>query len=167
MAGDSTRTLILMRHAKSDWGDASLSDHDRPLNLRGREASPRMAEWMNQIGILPNLVLCSSAERTKETVAHMIPHWHSEPDIAYSPSLYLASPYQMLATIQQDGCGCQCLMLVAHNPGTSVFVSTLAGQSMDMPTAAIAIFELALEDWSQLRVSSPAQLTHFMRPKAL
>ena len=63
-----TRTLILMRHAKSDWGHAGLADHDRPLNARGTRDAPRMGAWLRGKGHLPDEVLCSTATRTRQTL---------------------------------------------------------------------------------------------------
>jgi phosphohistidine phosphatase len=164
---NGNKTLILMRHAKSDWGDSSLSDHDRPLNQRGQRDAPRMARWLSELDAVPDLILCSSAERTRQTVDLMTSRWDTSPTITYSQSLYLATPESILRTIVGDGCDSQVLMVVAHNPGTAHLVCELAGQSIEMPTAAIAIFSVQIPDWSKLRTSSPIELIHWTRPKAL
>jgi phosphohistidine phosphatase len=62
-----TRTLILIRHTKSDWDDSGLDDHDRPLNDRGRLSAPRIGAWLAEQGFEPDAVLCSTARRTRET----------------------------------------------------------------------------------------------------
>ena len=94
-----TRTLIVMRHAKSDWGDESLSDHERPLNGRGKRDAPRMAQWLAEIDMTPDLILSSSSQRTRETVALMNQHWSTESPVSYDESLYLASPDAILYSI--------------------------------------------------------------------
>lgn len=161
------RTLILMRHAKSDWGDSTLSDHDRPLNQRGQRDAPRMARWLSEVDAVPDLILCSSAERTRQTVELMTPQWGCSPTITHSQALYLATPDSILRTIACDGCDAQTLMVVAHNPGTAHLVDQLAGQWIEMPTAAIAIFSVQIPGWSKLRASSPVELIQWTRPKAL
>lgn len=161
------RHLLLMRHAKSDWGDMSLSDHDRPLNARGSRDAPRMARWIAEIGYVPDLVLSSSSQRTRDTMELMNQTWSREVQASFCHSLYLAAPETISRTIQSDGCGVGCLMVLAHNPGISHFASLLAQQSIDMPTAAIAVFEVLLNDWSQLSAHGPAKLIDYMRPKAL
>ena len=161
------RFLILMRHAKSDWSDESLSDHDRPLNPRGRNAAPRMAGWLAEIGIVPDLILSSSSVRTRETVSLMSDQWGEEAQVSYSESLYLASPETILSMVRSDACGAERLMVVAHNPGMAHLASVLSQQSLDMPTAAIAIFELGELDWLDLQPGSTLGLVHYMRPKAL
>lgn len=162
-----TKTLILMRHAKSDWADPSLSDHDRPLNARGRDAAPRMADWLAGLELVPDRILSSSSLRTQETVALMTPRWNESPQISFREDLYLHRPDTMLDVAMTHGDPSECLMLVAHNPGTAYLVSELADESMDMPTAAIAIFQVEIEQWCELRWASPTTLMHFMRPKAL
>lgn len=161
------RFLILMRHAKSDWGDESLSDHDRPLNERGRRDSRRMAQWLEATDMVPDLILSSSSVRTRETVGLMTDQWTIEPIVTYCQSLYLATPEAILSAVRSDACDAGKLMVVAHNPGITHLVSSLSGQIVEMPTAAIAVFQLSMVDWSELRPGTPMKLVHFMRPKAL
>ena len=163
----SPRQLILMRHAKSDWSDSTLSDHERPLNHRGKAAAPLMGRWLAEIDAVPELILCSTATRTRETVELLVDTWTRKPEVSYSNDLYLAHPETILKAASSDGCGVTRLMIIAHNPGIASLVGTLAGEMMDMPTAATAVFEAAIPDWDQLRVGSPMKLSHFMRPKAL
>jgi phosphohistidine phosphatase len=163
----SGRFLIVMRHAKSDWSDAGLSDHDRVLNERGKRDAPRMARWLAEVALVPDLILCSTAQRTQETADLMKQQWSPTPTISLTAGLYLATHEQILRTIRSDGCGAERLMVLAHNPGVTEFVSRLSRQPIDMPTAAIAVFELPLDDWSELSETGSAKLVHYMRPKAL
>lgn len=162
----TTRTLVLMRHAKSDWADESLSDHDRPLNARGRRDAPKMARWLSEIEQVPDLVLCSSAARTTETTALMIDQWSCDPDIRYTKDLYLAAPQTIVDVITRETNEESNVLVLAHNPGMAYLVSTLAGQSMDMPTAAMGIFAVDFP-WYALSSSSRPEMIEFMRPKAL
>ncbi len=162
------RHLVLMRHAKSDWGNDSLSDHERPLNRRGMNDAPRMAKWLRDHDLIPDQILCSSAERTRETVELMLPEWNQDPAWVLTESLYLATPDAILSTVRSVGeVNAGVLMVVAHNPGMTYLASTLAGQGIDLPTAAIAAFEVTNTPWSELHSGTPVQLTQFMRPKAL
>lgn len=138
----TNRRLLLMRHAKSDWADESLSDHDRPLNGRGRGAAPRMADWIRQLGELPDRILCSSSTRTCQTAQLLMDTWQTDPPIITTESLYLASPNGIVDVIQAEGGDAGTLLVIAHNPGMTALVSGLAGQSVDMPTAATALFEV-------------------------
>ena len=134
-------TLILMRHAKSDWSDSSTPDHDRTLNKRGRQDSPRMAHWLSDQGVRPTKILCSSAQRTRETVGLMCEFWQDEINVTYNESLYLASPESIFQTICTEGERAERLMVVAHNPGMSQLSSAMANTSIEMPTAAVAVFQ--------------------------
>ena len=161
------RHLILMRHAKSDWGDNSLSDHDRPLNRRGMEDAPRIAAWLEEQNLIPDQIICSSAERTRETVELMLSAWSQQPDWSSDESLYLAPPEAIVSVIRSGFAGSRILMLVGHNPGMAYLASMLAGKGIDMPTAAVSVFRITTDDWSDLDTGMPLELTHFMRPKAL
>ena len=164
---DADRFLILMRHAKSDWGDPSLSDHQRPLNHRGKRDAPRMADWLVKIDMVPDTILSSSSERTRETVGLMTPQWSDDPMISFCEGLYLATPETILSTIRSDAGDALRLMVVAHNPGIAHLASGLAEEFLEMPTAAIAVFKISTSAWSKLQTSTPMQLTQFMRPKSL
>ncbi len=163
----SKRLLILMRHAKSDWGDESLSDHDRPLNERGIGDTPAMAQWFAEINAVPDLILCSAATRTRQTATLLRSEWDPPPEVSYSESLYLATPDKILQTIRSDGCDASILMVVAHNPGTAHLISSFAEQMIDVPTAAAGVFEVDLDDWADLRSSDSPKMLRYMRPKAL
>ncbi|QDT07690.1 phosphohistidine phosphatase [Rubripirellula lacrimiformis] len=161
------KTLVLMRHAKSDWGDPSLSDHDRQLNRRGLRDSPVMGQWLSQFGAVPDLVLCSSAVRTQETVDGMQEAWSTDPQLSVLDSLYLASPETIWRTAASEGGQHDCVMLIAHNPGISQLASMMADRGMEMPTAAIAIFRFDIADWSELSSGTEAEFVQFMSPKLL
>ncbi|UWQ16285.1 histidine phosphatase family protein [Jannaschia sp. M317] len=104
--------LILMRHAKSDWHDPLQDDHDRPLNRRGRESAPKIGRWLRDMGHTPDLILCSTAKRTRETRALL--GFDDTPTVDLD-ALYLADANMILA--QATGAGAQTVMVVGHNPG--------------------------------------------------
>jgi phosphohistidine phosphatase len=161
------RSLVLMRHAKSDWSDDSLADRDRPLNHRGRRDSGRMAKWLQDIDRLPTLVLCSSATRTRQTLELMLEVWDHTPQIIDCENLYLAAADEIFDEIRTFGSDEPVIMALAHNPGMSYAASIMADQSIEMPTAAIAVFDLMIDSWQSLHQDADRQLAFFMRPKAL
>lgn len=161
------RTLVLMRHAKSDWGDPDLPDHDRPLNRRGRRDAALMAGWlMDEVG-LPDLVLCSSAARTRETARLMESAWGSRLTVCPARDLYLAPPEQILRVIRTDGGDAASLLVLGHNPGIADLVSMLCEEPREMPTSAVAVFDVDVDDWGHLRSPDQVSLRSQMRPKAL
>jgi len=146
--------ICLMRHAKSDWDDPSLGDHDRPLNKRGRRDAPRMARWLAAKGYLPEVILGSTAVRVRQTIDGMLGVWNHEssdsatdgPLVMLSQSLYMATPSTIADHIASDAITAQghrpkTVLLVAHNPGISQLVSGWSGVATHMPTAAVAIFQ--------------------------
>ena len=162
------KTLTLVRHAKSSWKDNSLSDHDRPLNKRGERDAPIMGKRLAAAGIRPSLIITSTANRAA-TTAKIIAEQLSYPQefLQRDKALYLASVDDMLDVLVAQDNGFNNIMLVAHNPGMTHLVSSLSRQSVDMPTAAIAVFQLTITDWNQMRASDLFHLIHYMRPKAL
>lgn len=173
----AVKTLILMRHAKSDWHDTTLSDHDRPLNRRGIRDAPVMGRWLAEVGDVPGLVLCSSAVRTRQTAAAMWEVWNVEPVQNTVEDLYLSPPSTIVDTIahfagdhdagDHDAGDHDAVMVIAHNPGISQLVSLLSGESIEMATAAIAVFELRIHRWRDLAMDTGATRTRFMWPKAI
>jgi phosphohistidine phosphatase len=149
-----TLHLLLIRHAKSDWADASLPDHDRPLNPRGRRDAPRMGAWIAARGYTPQEVLCSDARRTRETLSLMLPAWSPAPEVRYHRALYHATPEGMLAVLA--GAAAPRVALIGHNPGMGALMARLARRAPDhprwgdVPTCAVAALSFEAEGWADV-----------------
>ncbi|SDF41924.1 SixA phosphatase family protein [Limimaricola pyoseonensis] len=139
------RRLVLIRHAKSDWGDEGTRDHDRHLAERGRHDAPRMGAWLQAQGLVPGLVLCSTATRTRETLALMLPEWAEQPQVEHRAELYAAAPATLLKAARESGA--ESVALVAHNPGIGALAAQMAVAAPEhpkfrrYPTAAITVLE--------------------------
>lgn len=166
--------LSIFRHAKSSWSDPGLSDFDRPLAPRGEKAAPRMGAYMAQAGLVPDLVLCSTAARARQTLEGALPHWRVVPEIRYEESLYHAGPEQMLRQINRIPEDCAHAMLIGHNPGMHSLALGLVGagapeliddMSFKFPTAALAVIAFDAR-WPDIG-SGQGRLTHYMVPKRL
>lgn len=151
------KTLILLRHAKSDWADPALTDHDRPLAERGREAAPRMGAWLKAHGPRPDLVLCSTATRARQTLALALKELGAAPETRFDRGLYLAGGAGVLARLRQAPDEAATLLLVGHNPdleqlarrlATTGDKPALARLAEKYPTAGLAVIELPVERWS-------------------
>jgi phosphohistidine phosphatase len=162
-----TKTLLLMRHAKSDWKQPGLSDHDRPLNARGRKSAPAIADHLLQTGWQVDVILASSAVRVQQTVALMHAHWSTSAEIFTVPALYLAAPEQIMHEVHGLHATWNSVLVVAHNPGMTQLVSQLSGRDTEMPTAAVAIFEFATDRWSDVGQGVPPALREFCKPRDL
>ena len=138
----SPMKLILLRHAKSDWDNPLLADHDRPLNKRGRKSAVALGDWLRQEGHLPDLTLCSSAVRTQETL-HLLELTSGQVDIRNR--MYHATDSALLALAQQSEA--ETLLMVGHNPGIGDLAQILpATRLLDgdfdrYPTGACLVIE--------------------------
>ncbi len=169
------KTIFLLRHAKSSWDDDSLPDHDRPLSKRGRAAAPRIGAYMYGAGYLPDLVLCSTATRTRRTLDAVLSQLGVEPAIEFHEELYLAAPREMLDLVRSVPDTVEGVLLVGHNPGTGMLAGDLSGFGLaaklnlmraKFPTTALAIIELNVDRWKDT-VGGCGTLKEFVRPRDL
>lgn len=121
------RDLLLVRHAKSAWDDPSLADHDRPLAPRGAKALRRLRDHLRSAGHRPDVVLCSSARRTVETLGGIRAALPKRTKVEITDELYLADADAMLALLHGHAGKVRCAMLIGHNPGTEDLALLLAG----------------------------------------
>jgi phosphohistidine phosphatase len=118
-------TLILLRHAKSDWPEG-VPDHERPLNPRGHRDAPQTGAWLVAEGWVPERAVVSTATRTRETYALAAEAFETEPEVIHLDELYAASPGEMLEVIRATPESVGTLMVVSHNPGTQYLALALA-----------------------------------------
>ncbi|MEC7253722.1 MAG: histidine phosphatase family protein, partial [Candidatus Thermoplasmatota archaeon] len=146
--------LIVMRHAKSSWSDASLVDHDRPLNKHGRRDAPRIAQELQKCEWIPDRIRVSSSKRTMETL-ELMEVISRNSTINVEPSLYHSNISTLLQAVEEVEEG-KTTMFLSHNPGSEILVHELSNRFEMMPTAAAALFEKQQEGWT---------LVHVLRPK--
>ena len=164
----TTRRLILMRHAKSDWHSGAASDHERPLNDRGRRDAPRMAQELVELGWTPERVLSSDSTRTCETWELMRPVLGRAIPVDFTASLYhagIAALRQAIGDLTRD---VRSVLALGHNPGWEEALAWLSGEPTVMPTAACALLTISAADWPQT-VAEPRlwRLHDILRPKEL
>ncbi len=144
-------TLILTRHAKSDWGSPALRDFDRPLNKRGRASAVAVGTWLAGKGYRPDSVIVSGARRTVETWEHMAPAFDPEPPSEADRSLYEASAETILSVLREATV--PAVMLIAHNPGIGEFANRAVvtppdhWRFHDYPTCATTVMRFHRESW--------------------
>ena len=161
-------TLILTRHAKSDWSTQTPSDHARPLNARGRKSASVLGDWIRALpaGQRPQQALSSSAARTRETLALM------ELSIAetFTERLYLATPEVMLRALQEAEA--ERVLMLGHNPGIAEFAHQLVDHTPDharfedYPTGATTLIQFDICKWSDLRLGT-GRVLDFVVPREL
>ena len=142
------RPLLLIRHAKSSWDDASLSDRERPLAGRGRKAAERMGAHLRSEGLRPDVVLSSPSRRTRETLELLE---FPGAEATYLDELYGASAGDLLASAREVRDGAEVVAVVGHNPGIQDLSIELASDDVaegavrlrqKFPTCAVAIFDV-------------------------
>jgi phosphohistidine phosphatase len=149
------RRLVLLRHAKSDWPD--VADHDRPLAKRGRRDAPVAGRWLGESGYAPDAVICSTAQRARETwelaaggLQAAVPG--AAPVVRYEPRVYEASVLGLLMLVREFSAEWSTALVVGHNPGVAELTHGLTDPPPDppaaFPTAAIAVLALS-GSWSQ------------------
>ncbi len=167
------RRLLLLRHAKSSWDDPDLADVDRPLSARGRTGARAMATYLRAHPVHADVILCSPAARTRETLALVAPSLGSV-QTRFDDALYTFDAGAMLdhlvATLEDDRA---CALVVGHNPAIGELAGTLASEGDELaavrtkfPTGALAELELAIDTWSAIRPGC-GRLTAFVRPRDL
>lgn len=165
------RRLILVRHAKSSWSDAELSDPERPLNKRGRRSARVVGSWLHRKGYVPQRVLSSDSARTRETWRWIESELDSGAAVDWLRALYHADAQTMLDTLRSS-VDASTIMMLGHNPGTAVFANMVAMQPpphplyRNYPTAATAGIEFAASRWADVDWGS-GTVADFVTPREL
>jgi phosphohistidine phosphatase len=161
------KILILVRHAKSSWKDASLADRDRPLNKRGKRDAPEMGRRLAARGAEPDLIVSSPAARALAT-ARIIAEAVGYPvdAIREDERLYLASPAELLEAIRDLDDGYDRVFLFGHNPGLTELVNELSEPAVDnVPTCGLVELRLAAERWADVSPDTVRRVS-FDTPKS-
>ncbi|MFF3158111.1 SixA phosphatase family protein [Streptomyces sp. NPDC057910] len=147
MSVDTPHRIVLLRHAKADWPE--VSDHDRPLAERGRADAPAAGRRLAATGIAPDLALCSSAVRTRETWKLAVHELSQRPRTVYEERMYEASLGELIALVNETPEDVGDLLLIGHNPGMHAMADALAGDAdgdalarmnrSGFPTSSIAV----------------------------
>ena len=170
---ERVRTLFLLRHAKSSWADPTLEDHDRPLAPRGRRAARCIADHLSAQAVRPQLVLCSSARRARETLAELTPVLGDQVEVVVSDDLYGANADEMLGQLRELGRDTASVMIVGHNPGMHDLSLELTGDGDEaaisqlhtkFPTGALATLQLGKASWDEL-TAGQAYLADLVLPR--
>jgi phosphohistidine phosphatase len=150
------KTLYLVRHAKSSWGDPAVPDRDRPVNERGLRDLTAMGKRLAQRDVKLDVMLTSPAVRALTTAEHLAKALGiKRKEIVVVERLYAAPAKDLLDVIEGLDDKRRRVMLVAHNPGLTELAQHFAGEITDMPTCAIAEFRFAVPSWSDLGKAEP------------
>ena len=169
------KTVTLFRHAKSgEKNNPRIQDFDRPLSDRGLKAAPKMGGAMRDRGLRPNLVLCSPALRTRQTLTlASAKAWDNAPKVRFEKKLYEANSQTLLKVLNDLPEDVDHVMIVGHNPGLQDFAVMLAVNGRErlqlkdkLPTAAVVSFEFDEELWKDVQPAT-GHVALFLTPKTL
>jgi phosphohistidine phosphatase len=167
-------TLCLLRHGKSDW-DGDLEDRERPLARRGEKAVPRMGEAMMALGLHPDIVLCSSAVRTRQTLELIRPYLSGSAGVRQEDDLYLAPPSVLLGHVHGLAPGFRQALIIGHNPGLHALgldlvrdgpLDSITALARKLPTAGLVVIRFAVPTWADIAAAT-GTLLHFVTPGSL
>lgn len=162
------KTLILIRHAKSSWEDAGLSDFERPLNDRGKRDAPLMADRLHERGIKIDAFISSPAKRAKKTAEHFAKRYKKEGgDLVLKTELYMAGEKTFLNLLEKLDDRIETVAVFSHNPGITDFANSLADASIDnIPTCGIFAVSIDAKKWSKVK-EAEKKFLFFDYPKAI
>lgn len=146
-----TLRLILMRHAKSSWDNPDWRDNERPLNERGQKSAAGLGKWLTGKGYVPDLVLCSTARRTRETFEGL----GLKVPVKFLDSLYHASTGLLLETLR-DEARFTTVLMITHNPACADFADRIVSNPpshdrfADYPTGATLVVDFTAEEWGDV-----------------
>jgi phosphohistidine phosphatase len=160
------KTLLLLRHAKSSWKDASLEDFDRPLTKQGKRVAKGMGKELRRRQLIPDLILSSAARRTQQTAKRVAKTAGYDGMITAEPRLYLTGVRHHLEVLMGVNDAYGRVLLLGHNPDLEDLVAQLTGQEVSLPTGALVGIDLEIDSWSAMPGSS-GQLLFLVTPKEL
>jgi len=169
------KRVLVLRHAKSDWGEPGLADHDRPLAPRGHRGAELLAAHLRAERTAPDLVLCSTALRARETLELVRPALPQGTEVFFERRLYGAGVPELVDRLQELTPDVGAVLVVGHNPGCQDLVLDLAGAGdpallarveAKFPTAALATLDLAVDGWTDV-ASGTGTLVGLVTPREL
>jgi len=158
------KQLLILRHAKSSWNDASLDDWQRPLNDRGRRDAPRVGEWLRNHSRQPEVIITSDAVRARTTAEAVVKAAGYSIEVMIEPSLYHATTQAVLDVLNDVREGVQTVLIVGHNPGLEDLVRQLTGEYHPLTTAALLDLDVPIGRWSELDGTIAASVVSTWQP---
>jgi phosphohistidine phosphatase len=160
------KTLLIMRHAKSDWSYDDLSDFDRPLNERGKDAAPKVGKELKKLGITPDLIISSPANRAKTTAILFSENNDYKNEIVFSEDFYFGHYSDIAEIIKNTDEKISTLMIIGHNPIWEKITTYLSEKEVyiEMQTATVYIMVANIEKWKDIDRGT-FEIKTIIRPK--
>lgn len=161
------KTLLLVRHAKSDWGNPALEDFDRPLNERGKRDAPAMARRLLDKNINIDAIISSPAKRAAKTAKAFAESYDLKKSrLQFKEELYMAGSAAFTAVIESADEKFESIAVFSHNPGITDFANELTNARIDnIPTCGVFAIKINTDTWKDFR-NAPKEFWFFDYPKA-
>ncbi len=159
------KTLLLLRHAKSSWKKSDLPDHERPLNRRGKKEAPKVGVYLKENGLVPDLILSSTAKRAHDTAEAVAEACGFEGQVELYQDLYMSdtASYLDILRCMPDKAGR--VLVVGHNPDVEELLTLLTEVNEHLTTSALAIITLPISNWEELNEATDGRLQNLWVPR--
>jgi len=161
------KSLLILRHAKSSWKHPELTDHDRPLNKRGKRDAPRMGEILRSEHLIPEAIISSTAARAHVTAEAVAKASGYKGKIALNRSLYAAGPEAYLKVLHELSDHYKRVLVVGHNPGLEELLEMFTDETQLMPTCTLAHVKFSIDSWTELDYKTKGQLAGIWQSRDL
>jgi len=161
------KSLLILRHAKSSWKHPELTDHDRPLNKRGKRDASRMGEILRSEHLIPEAIISSTAARALVTAEAVAKASGYKGKIALNHSLYADGPEAYLKVLHELSDHYKRVLVVGHNPGLEELLEMFTGETQIMPTCTLAHVKFSIDSWIELDYKTKGQLAGIWQPRDL
>jgi phosphohistidine phosphatase len=158
------KSLLVLRHAKSSRKDPDLTDHDRPLNKRGKRDAPRVGRLLKKEHLVPDIIISSTAMRARATAEAVAKASGYKEDITFNRSLYAAGPQAYIDVLHDLPDDRVRALIIGHNPGLEELVEMLTGEIHPMPTCSLAHVKLRVGKWLDIDNKIKGQVAEIWRP---
>ena len=167
VAGSVKRRLIILRHAKSAWDTDAATDHDRPLNKRGRRDAPRIAAKLVELDWTPQWVISSDSMRTRQTWQRMEDSFDDVEQVVFTRAFYHAGLGSVRTAVEDLADAVETVMVIGHNTGWEDAVAELVGEDERLTTCNAALLSVEASRWEDAFAAGRWELEHLLRPKEL
>ena len=161
------KSVLLLRHAKSSWKDPDLTDHDRPLNKRGKRDAPRMGRLLKKEHLVPDIIISSTAVRARATAKAVAKTSGYKGEIVLDKSLYAPGPDSYFCIMHDLSDEYARVLIVGHNPGLEELVEMLTGEIHLMPTCSLAHIKFRVDKWSDIDNKTKGKMAEIWQPRDL
>jgi phosphohistidine phosphatase len=161
------KSLLILRHAKSSWKHPELTDHDRPLNKRGKRDAPRIGKILRSEHLIPEAIISSTAARAHATAEAVAKASGYKGRIALNRSLYAAGPEAYLKVLHELSDHYKRVLVVGHNPGLEELLEMFTDETQIMPTCTLAHVKFSIDSWIELDYKTKGQLAGIWQSRDL